>query len=332
MSSGPSHSAAMSQGESPVIESGETRGGHDFVRLLKHASVVAILISVVAHVIGGITAMMIMFNRPVAAAPGREGDGYEFAVMVDRNLRDDLADSSLSQLDPTVPEIAIEDALTDEMLTAPEVSETDGVRGTLNELGPLSGGGDIGGGPGIGDGSGGSGGGGGNFFGVEASGRIFAYIIDMSGSMAYEGKIEALRGAIASSIDELPRDAQFLIVLFNYDAFALGGRTEWTDATDREKQRARSEIMALTPNGGTEPLPAFDVVFAMKPRPHAIYFLTDGEFGDPATVQVTVNSLNKSHKIPIHCITFVNPASEPIMKSIAKESGGSYTHVPGRRP
>lgn len=320
-------------GPSQVHDLAPRTRGHDVVKFLQRASVIAILISLGAHAIGWLAAMVITFTRPMAAAPsGEPGDGFMIAMTVRDTLSSDLADSSLGELSPTVPEVAVTDVLTHEMLDAPEVAATDGVRGTLSDIGPLSGGGDIGGGNGIGEGAGGSGGGGGSFFGVEASGKYFAYIIDMSGSMAYEGKIESLRGAIASSISELSKDSKFIVILFNFDAFPLGGKNDWTDAEDREKHRARSQIMALTPNGGTEPLPAFQLVFQLKPRPDAIYFLTDGEFSRPDEVVVTVNSINKSTRIPIHCITFVNPASEAIMRVIAKESGGTYTHVPGRGP
>ena len=88
--------------------------------------------------------------------------------------------------------------------------------------------------------------------------------------------------------------------------------------------------MRVTPSGATNPSPAFLVVFANRPRPDAVYFMTDGEFND--TVVAEIASMNAEMQIPIHCITFGERGAEPMMREIARQSGGTYTHIGGGRP
>lgn len=191
--------------------------------------------------------------------------------------------------------------------------------------------GDIGDGSSLGTG-GGSGGGAASFFGVEARGTRFAYVIDVSGSMAIgvggDGsttRMDLLRGELERSVRALPDRSRFSIILFSTGAEPLGKRAEWTSADDSGKGWARRNIALLKPDGDTQPSPGFQLVFKLRPRPDAIYFMTDGEFDQ--THADTIAELNGSARIPIHCITFISEEGRANMQRIAAQSGGTYTHV-----
>ncbi len=181
-----------------------------------------------------------------------------------------------------------------------------------------------------GSGVGGSGSGGASFFGIEAQGSRFVYIVDVSGSMSVGGKIQSLRAELARSVNDLVGNSQFVIVPFSSDASVLGGKNAWTEATDRNKRAIGSAIEVLPADGGTNPSPGFLIAFALKPKPDAIYFMTDGEFS-PTIVQ-EIAAMNRQLDIRIHCICFVSKESEEQMKTIARQSGGTYTFVPGGAP
>lgn len=186
---------------------------------------------------------------------------------------------------------------------------------------------------GAGAGGGGGGGGGASFFGVEAQGNRFAYIVDVSGSMSVGGKLEALQKELTQSVNTLLETSELAIVPFSSQAEVLGsanGKATWIDANDRNKKGVTRNIATLRSNGGTNPSPAFVLVFSMKPRPDAIYFMTDGEF--PEQIASEIMALNAEYKIPIHCICFVSDGAAGMMKVIAQKSGGTYTFVPGPRP
>jgi hypothetical protein len=122
-------------------------------------------------------------------------------------------------------------------------------------------------------------------------------------------------------------NATFFVALFSSDAKPMGGRLDWVAANDSGKQWARRTIPLIAAEGETIPVPAFKMIFTLRPRPDAIYFMTDGEFDKDYANQIA--RLNEEPRIPIHCITFTSKEGEDVMRKIALDSGGTYTHVPG---
>jgi len=197
-------------------------------------------------------------------------------------------------------------------------------------LGGGSGAGD-GFGEGLGDldgGGGGGGGGGARFFGVEARGSRFVYVVDVSGSMNGE-RLQSLKSELTNSLDGLLTASSFLVVLFNSDAVPLGGRAKWIDASEPAKRRIYEMLGKVVAGGGTEPADAFEIAFSLKPRPDAIYFMTDGLFDTAVADQVAKLNRQDRRAVPIHCIAFGTRDAEPIMREIAQKSGGSFTYIAG---
>ncbi|MBS0196547.1 MAG: VWA domain-containing protein [Planctomycetes bacterium] len=226
---------------------------------------------------------------------------------------------------PAVPEMLPTELDT---IHAPEVSgggesPREGVG--MGDLGTLTGGGDVSAGGGLGLGGSGSGGGGTSFFGIEASGNRFAYLVDVSSSM--QGKrLLLLQQELTKSVHKMDAGSEFIMVAFASDKQVLGERTEWREASESGKRWARAQIGLLAANGNTEPLSGFKVLFTMRPRPDAIFFMTDGEF-DPAVVK-DVADMNAKLRIPIHCICLGSKQGEEQMKTIAEQSRGTYRFVP----
>ncbi|MGP1345698.1 MAG: hypothetical protein ACTS3F_03405 [Phycisphaerales bacterium] len=168
-----------------------------------------------------------------------------------------------------------------------------------------------------------------SFFGVEVRGSRIAYIVDVSGSMVSEGRLDELQRQLIASINELPEHGHFVIVSFQSVARSLMGR-EWTPATRANKEAAAAEINNLIAAGGTVPGPAFAGIFELSPRPDAVYFMTDGEFEQYAPALVSdIETWNRQARrpSPIYCITFGTDVARVVMERIADRSGGSYTHV-----
>lgn len=172
------------------------------------------------------------------------------------------------------------------------------------------------------------------FFGVEARGSRFAFVVDVSGSMIDPPKIDALRSALTASVDDMLNSAHFCIILYSTDAMGLMGE-RWLRATDENKSDARRNIAMISPGGSTNPLPGFDIAFRLKPPPDAVYFMTDGVFSNDVEEQLPpmIERWNRSsdRRIPLHAITFVERGAEQLMRRLARRSGGSYTHVEGPR-
>lgn len=283
--------------------------------------------------------MMLGMSYFVMAGPmgsSRAGNGEAALAIISQT---DLSEMQRVSLDAEAPalEQAMEPALPtiDDLVAQPGEGELAPL--DASDLATLGGAGDamFGGGSGSGGGGGGGdglddgSGGGAKFFGVEARGNRFLYICDVSGSMEGE-RLAALKIALRESIDGLIERARFSVVLFSSEAMSLGGN-RWMEATDERKKATAKELGLIHGFGGTNPLPAFDIAFAMKPRPDAIYFMTDGVFTEDvnAVIESRIMRMNNSgdRRVPIHCITFVERGSEPIMRKIARQSGGTYTHV-----
>lgn len=302
----------------------------------RNATTFGLVMSLLLHLSGISVAGFVWFGGMslFQSAPPGGGGGVEMAVMTEGELGQ-LGGGALGDAVPSVPQGNAND-IADVKLSSPPGDDAATSTSSLGGLGNSAGGGDVTAGPagGLGPGSGGGGGGGASFFGVEAQGNRFAYIVDVSGSMdtpigsTQRTRIQVLRGALAESISAMIEGSSFAIMLFSSGSQPLiGGSLAWVDASDKGKQRARRAIAEISAGGSTEPLNAFKQVLQLKPRPDAVYFMTDGDFDEGIADEIA--KLNVRPKIKIHCICFVERGSEARMKQIAKTSGGVYTFVDG---
>jgi hypothetical protein len=301
-------------------------------RWLARASVAGLVISLAVHLVGGLVAARILVGvgGPPAGSGTPGGGPVELAIISDQELKG--LDGSATLPDSPSPSTDASVADVEPSSLALPSGDAGGVERDLSASlpGAAGGGGDMGEGSGLGaggPGTGGSGGGGTSFFGVEARGTRFLYVVDVSGSMGVGGKIEALKTQLLQSVESMTEGAQYFVIPFSQWANPLGEKKDWTPANESGKRFARRYIPALRPLDNTNPLPAFDIAFSIRPRPDAIYFMTDGQF-DPGVADMIVE-INRGLKIPIHCICFVSSESEALMKRIAKESGGTYTFIAG---
>jgi len=317
---------------SPEIEEKSARR-----RLIERATLMGLGISVLIHLIILLIAAMITIDFGFADAGGGGADEVDFAVITSA----DLAQTSSPKIELESFEVAINP--NDAAVEIDLLSET-GSEQSVNELADsiapdLSpGGGSLtsidastgSAGAGTGDGA--------SFFGLEAQGRRFAYIVDVSGSMnALTGdgdwtRWELTRAELLRSISGLDENAEFFVVLYSSNPIALFGNTQWIRADFKSKQLAGSGLFGITPTGGTKPIPAFSQVYALEPEPDAIYFMTDGLV--ETDVPALVRQMNRRELIPIHCILFGElanardaQAAKNMLTNIAKHSGGKFTHV-----
>ncbi|MEL6908353.1 MAG: hypothetical protein AAFP22_23285, partial [Planctomycetota bacterium] len=295
-------------------------------------------ISLAVHLLSMLVAALWMVRLGDAGGAEEQGGQVEFAIMSEAEF------AAIEALAADRPEISVDAELERVQLDADPSSAAE----ALDSLSELSG--DLAIEAGAGDlsdtGEGFDGGagaiGGASFFGLEATGRRFAYIVDKSRSMQFEGKIERVTAELIRSLRALPPNAQFVVLYYSNDAVALLRGATWTDATERQKRRAREAALAIVPDGATRPLPAFDRVFDLAALPDAIYFMTDGVFTDDSRyrgdVVEVLARMNRGARIPIHTIMFGDVSDsreardrvESDMRQIARQSGGRFTKIGGR--
>jgi len=128
------------------------------------------------------------------------------------------------------------------------------------------------------------------------------------------------------SIERLPASGSFSVIFFSAGPYALPPGA-LVKATKRSKEEAAKWIESIIPMGNTDPTLALQQALAMKPQ--AIYLMTDGVFQDPSEVKALIDSANSSKKVSINTIAFYEPASENLLKTIARENRGDYRYVDG---
>ena len=116
---------------------------------------------------------------------------------------------------------------------------------------------------------------------ARAGGRAIAFVIDRSGSMQDDGRIEAAKHAARVCINLLDEQTKFCVIAFNHEPRVL---VPLSHATEQNKERAHREIKRLTADGGTVFSAA---LFATREQLTQLdrgiryaLFLTDGE-NDP---------------------------------------------------
>lgn len=300
---------------------------------LRRATLAGVLASVMIHLIALFIAAVFTVNYEGGDAGGSAAETVDFAVMSEAELAE-MTDDATQVSQTHAPDLAAPSLNDIELVSEEAGGEIDALMQELVDLDVSSGGGDISSGS-LDDaaaGGGGLTGDGASFFGVEAQGTRFAYIVDVSGSMTGDGKMDRTKQELSRSISAMAETAEVSIVLYSTGARPLTGRVEWIETDRSNKVRLRRDIADISPQGGTQPLGGFELVLKMKPKPDAIYFMTDGEFDDE--VVSAVRSLNRRPTVPVHCIMFGdigNPTTrsqvEERLREIARDSGGLFKHV-----
>lgn len=159
-----------------------------------------------------------------------------------------------------------------------------------------------------------------DFFGVEAEGKSFVYVVDKSSSMMM-GKFDAAREELIQSIDSLRPNQKFFVIFFD-SSYHTQPTKGLVQATFRNKKMVKEWMMRADPSAATEPYPAIE--YAVELHPDAIYVLSDGEFDSSVVHQVS--KINGEFIIPIHTIAFTSNAQT--LKELADENKGTYRYVP----
>ena len=180
-----------------------------------------------------------------------------------------------------------------------------------------------------------------SFFGTQASGDRFVYIVDTSGSMS-AGRGRRLRRAVAEllrSVDELAEGQFFYVLLFASHTRQLfhsrDPEPEMVPATKKNKVRLRRWIRGVRPAGGTHPQEAIKIAIEM--RPSAIFLLSDGRFsgsrarGGRVGLEPEVRDLvdrSEPGRIPIHTVAFEDRRARENLRELSDMTSGQFTYVP----
>lgn len=175
------------------------------------------------------------------------------------------------------------------------------------------------------------------FFGVQAAGNTFCYIVDSSGSMRRDGAFDAAKGELIRSISSMKPNQRYYIYFFNeqIDALTLRGQQPESfpvHATPENIQATIEWMQTVRIRGGKSPNDVLDLALNMSPD--GIFLLFDGDTRvDVAKHLEKTNRIDdilsgRVPRIPIHTVGFYTQEHEALLKRIAEQNMGTYRFIP----
>jgi hypothetical protein len=163
------------------------------------------------------------------------------------------------------------------------------------------------------------------FFGQEATGQRFAFILDQSGSM-HGSRWKACTAQLARALKVMPSHAEFVVVLFASALTEPPQQTDWLKAHPADIEGVLAWLSTQHPWGGTYVTPAFQRAFSFSTPPDVIYFLTDGDVSDfPAE---TCERVRGTALTIINTICLENAEGREALTAIAEQTGGTFILIP----
>jgi hypothetical protein len=157
------------------------------------------------------------------------------------------------------------------------------------------------------------------------------YLVDISGSMAEEGKMERVRFALSDALSELRPQDSFQIIAFSDTAAQLTG-PQLLEATAENLQIGRESISKLQPNGATNLSTALELALKLSELTH-IVILSDGSPSEGITGLnelrnfLRLHNISHARLIALAIGVDMAPTSPELLKTLAEESGGAFRNI-----
>jgi len=174
-----------------------------------------------------------------------------------------------------------------------------------------------------------------SFFGAEAFGNRFVFIVDSSGSMRGP-RWEALKTELERVLKTLSPDQEFFIISFDTEPHPMFGLAppegDFLKPTKRSIERVKMWLRSL--DLGSNTLPASALMMALYLKPDAIFLLSDGEIQDDTVQRLRLYNRKQTEDgrwqtlAPIHTILLHSLIGYQTLEFIANENNGTFTPVP----
>ena len=156
----------------------------------------------------------------------------------------------------------------------------------------------------------------------KEDGMDYVFVLDVSGSMAQDGKLLLSRDSLGSFINELGDKDRFEVMTFNVQpnlAFK-----ELRAATAESKEQATAFLATQQARGGTILNPALTTAYkyANPDRPLNVVILSDG-LTEQEERRVLLDLIrSRPRNAHVFCIGVGNDVNKPLLEQLAADSGG----------
>ncbi len=153
-------------------------------------------------------------------------------------------------------------------------------------------------------------------------GADYVFVLDISGSMANDGKLGVSRGSIDAFVRALDEKDRFDVMTFNVAATPLF--RELRPAADANKNEAESFLLGQRARGGTSLEPAIRAAYAYKDpdRPLNVVILSDGMTEQAGRAALMDLIRQKPSSSRVFAIGVGNDVDRPLLQQVAEDAGG----------
>ena len=156
----------------------------------------------------------------------------------------------------------------------------------------------------------------------QDTGMDYVFILDVSGSMNDDGKLDLSRHSLDQFIKSLGAADRFEVMTFNVAAHPFF--SSLVNADDDHKAKAAAFLASQEARGGTVLAPALNTAYKYvdSTRPLNVIILSDGltEASDTATLLHLIQSRPAGSRV--FCVGVGNDVNKPLLENIAQQSGG----------
>ncbi len=154
------------------------------------------------------------------------------------------------------------------------------------------------------------------------AGNDYVFILDVSGSMAQEGKLSTSRRSIESFVEVLTPEDRFEVITFSRQPMTLFGQLE--PVSDDTTRRAVDYLMSREARGGTSLKPALGAAYKYADPDRALYtvILSDGMTEQDESRILAEMIRTRPANVIVFCIGVGNEINRPLLTQVAEGSGG----------
>ncbi|MDH4318524.1 MAG: VIT and VWA domain-containing protein [Desulfobulbaceae bacterium] len=154
------------------------------------------------------------------------------------------------------------------------------------------------------------------------TGSDYVFILDISGSMADDNKLDTSRGSVEAFITTLGTSDRFEVITFNREAKTLFNRL--TAANEQTLTEVTGFFGKLQAKGGTLLRPALQVAYkyAEPGRPLNVVIMSDGITNQDESGILVEMIRSRPRDTRIFCVGVGNDINRPLLKRISGDAGG----------
>lgn len=162
----------------------------------------------------------------------------------------------------------------------------------------------------------------GNELAPRDAGMDYVFVLDVSGSMAEDGKLRMSRESLSAFIDALGKDDRFDVITFNVVANPLFRQLRPASQNNQGQGTAFLESQAA--RGGTELAPAITAAYryADPDRPLNVVILSDGLTDQRDRPELLSLIRSRPSNTRVFCIGVGNDVDRPLLVQLADDAGG----------